>query len=115
MCVFVCVRVQLTVRLELKEWQFSDGSRAVANHLPGTITLNSVPSLHPYTGRKLRISAVEGRNLAPMSAGSSINPYLKLFYAKVKLEVLFFLFIASIKSIWHLLERGIRVGWVFSH
>ncbi|CAK9869456.1 unnamed protein product [Sphagnum jensenii] len=74
---------ELTVRLELKEWQFSDGSRAVANHLPGTFTLNSVPSLNPYTGRKLRISAVEGRNLAPVSTDGSINPYLKLFYAKL--------------------------------
>lgn len=82
--------LQLTVKLLLKEWQFSDGSKAVANYNPALVihdqqnAVGTQPVQPTFTGRKLKISAIEGRNLAPMDRTGKSDPYLKLFYGKVR-------------------------------
>lgn len=80
---------ELTVKLLLKEWQFSDGSKAVANYNPALVihdqqnAVGTQPVQPTFTGRKLKISAIEGRNLAPMDRTGKSDPYLKLFYGKL--------------------------------
>lgn len=76
---------ELTVRLVLKEWQFSDGSISSSNSLSGI----SQPSLHSSshlqltTGRKLKVTVVEGRNLTTKDKSGKCDPYIKLQYGKV--------------------------------
>ncbi|GKV23557.1 hypothetical protein SLEP1_g33266 [Rubroshorea leprosula] len=73
----------LTVRLVLKEWQFSDGSHNL-NHL----RISSQQSLYgssnyPSTaGRKVNITVVEGKDLIAKEKSGKCNPYVKLQYGK---------------------------------
>ncbi|XP_042388775.1 extended synaptotagmin-1-like isoform X1 [Zingiber officinale] len=65
---------ELTVRLVLREWQFSDGS---------TILSKSVPHyLQTRTERKLKVTVLEGRNLATKDKSGKCDPYVKLQYGK---------------------------------
>ncbi|XXG83764.1 hypothetical protein AAC387_Pa10g1447 [Persea americana] len=72
---------ELTVKLALKEWQFSDGLNSLDN--PANVSSRQAlygPSFQSTTGRKLKITVVEGRNL--MFRSGKIEPYVKLQYGK---------------------------------
>ena len=64
----------------LREWQYTDGSRS----LHSRNTSNSQHSLlgssnfHSPTGRKLKITVVEGINLAGKDRSQKSDPYVKL-------------------------------------
>jgi hypothetical protein len=81
----LCLLLQLTVSLVLKEWQFSDGSVTLSNspsnghHSP----FDGSPNLHSVTGRRLRVRVVEGRALTANSKSGKCDPYVKLQYGKV--------------------------------
>ncbi|PSR84718.1 Synaptotagmin like [Actinidia chinensis var. chinensis] len=75
---------ELTVKLVLKEWQFSDGSHSLHG-----IRLSSRQSLYgssnflPGTGRKICITVVEGKDLVVKDKFGKSDPYVKLQYGKV--------------------------------
>lgn len=91
----------MTVKLALKEWQFSDGLNSLDN--PANVSSRQAlygPSFQSTTGRKLKITVVEGRNL--MFRSGKIEPYVKLQYGKVGAFPLNFNF----------LVRGVHgLGW----
>jgi hypothetical protein len=63
----------------MKEWLFRDGSRAGAD----MTSLQSIPSFEVSTGRIVRITIVEGRNLAAKDRNGKSDPYVWLRYGKV--------------------------------
>ncbi|KAG1334777.1 synaptotagmin-5 [Cocos nucifera] len=76
---------ELTVRLVLREWQFSDGSISMSNSVSGISqpSLHGSPNLQLRTGRKLKVTVVEGRNLTTKDKTGKCDPYVKLQYGKV--------------------------------
>ncbi|KAH7404885.1 hypothetical protein KP509_15G048600 [Ceratopteris richardii] len=77
---------ELCVSLIVTEWQFVDGSRIRSdtfNKMPSKL-LYSFGSLETITGRTLRITVVEGRNLAAKDRTGKSDPYVQLRYGKVK-------------------------------
>ncbi|KAM7267043.1 hypothetical protein ACFE04_009209 [Oxalis oulophora] len=74
---------ELTVRLVLKEWQFSDGSCTSNNfHLSPQQSLYGASNFLPTTGRKILINVVEGKDLVAKEKSGKCNPYVKLQYGK---------------------------------
>ncbi|KAG0500143.1 hypothetical protein HPP92_000215 [Vanilla planifolia] len=75
---------ELTVRLILKEWQFSDGSftTSTSNGHPQSSIFGS-SSLQLRSGRKLIVTVVEGRSLITKDKSGKCDPYVKLQYGKV--------------------------------
>ncbi|XP_050238833.1 synaptotagmin-5 [Mercurialis annua] len=75
---------ELTVKLVLKEWQFSDGSHSF-NKFPVSSrqSINGLSSLVSRTGRKINIAVVEGKDLATKEKTGKCDPYIKLQYGKV--------------------------------
>lgn len=75
---------ELTVKLVLKEWQFSDGSHSLS-HLRNSSrqSLNSSSNFLPRTGRKISMTIVEGKDLVANNKSGKCNPYVKLQYGKV--------------------------------
>lgn len=75
---------QLSVKLVLKEWHYSDGS----NSLNSTASIVSQPSnsgsssFQPGTGRKLKVTIIEGKDL--LTKSGKCDPYVKLHYGKVR-------------------------------
>ncbi|KAH1235998.1 Synaptotagmin-4 [Glycine soja] len=76
--------VELKVKFVVKEWQFSDGSHSL-NSLRSNSqrSLIGSSSLLSKTGRKLKITVVEAKDLAAKDKSEKINPYIKLLYGKV--------------------------------
>lgn len=75
---------ELTVRLVLKEWQFSDGSYSLNNFpLSSRNSLNGSSNLLSKTGRKLNVTVVEGKDLISKDRNGKCEPYVKLQYGKV--------------------------------
>lgn len=76
---------KLFVKLVVKEWQFIDGSRTGDDYANGTIpTLQYLPSFETHTGRTLRITVLEGRNLAAKDRTGKSDPYVRLRYGKLE-------------------------------
>ncbi|KAF6135483.1 hypothetical protein GIB67_015336 [Kingdonia uniflora] len=70
---------EINVRLVLREWQFSDGSRSLVNYFLGSQqSIFGWPNVQPRTGRKLKITVVEGRNLLGKDKYGKCDPYVKL-------------------------------------
>ncbi|XP_077253770.1 C2 domain-containing protein [Tasmannia lanceolata] len=76
---------ELTVSLALREWQFSDGSNSSnspAAHVKSQQSVYGSPNFQSRTGRKLRITVIEGRNLPGKEKSGKCDPYVKLQYGK---------------------------------
>ncbi|XP_061345008.1 uncharacterized protein LOC133290881 [Gastrolobium bilobum] len=74
---------ELKARIVVKEWQFSDGSHSLNNlHSSSQQSLNG-SSLLSRTGRKLKITVVEAKDLAAKDKFGKFEPYIKLQYGKV--------------------------------
>ncbi|XP_057749904.1 synaptotagmin-4-like [Arachis stenosperma] len=74
---------ELKVRIVVKEWQFADGS-----HSLNSLSTSSQPplsessNLQSKTGRKLRITVVEAKDLATKDKFGKVDTYVKLQYEK---------------------------------
>ncbi|CAL9059145.1 uncharacterized protein LOC135651753 isoform X1 [Musa acuminata AAA Group] len=75
---------ELTVRLILKEWQFSDGSVSLSNstNSAAQLLMYNSHNLQLRTGRKLKVTVVEGRSLSTKDKSGKCDPYVKLQYGK---------------------------------
>ncbi|KAK2647897.1 hypothetical protein Ddye_015386 [Dipteronia dyeriana] len=75
---------ELTVKLVLKEWQFSDGSHSLSNFRVGSQqSLNGSSNFLSRTGRKVSITVVEGKDLVLKDKSGKFDPYVKLQYGKI--------------------------------
>ncbi|KAJ3694418.1 hypothetical protein LUZ60_009898 [Juncus effusus] len=70
---------QLRVGVRVKEWQYADGTTSVNSPLA---SYSSIPSIQSRTGRKLKVSVLEGRNLSVKDKFSKCDPFVKLHYGK---------------------------------
>ncbi|XP_027340284.1 synaptotagmin-4-like isoform X2 [Abrus precatorius] len=75
---------ELKVKIVVKEWQFSDGSHSLNNlHASSRQSLIGSSNLLSKTGRKLKITVVEAKDLAARDKFGKFEPYIKLQYGKV--------------------------------
>ncbi|KZV19447.1 extended synaptotagmin-3-like [Dorcoceras hygrometricum] len=74
---------ELTVKLVLKEWQFSDGTHSLTSFGRGSgHPVNGLSNYSPKTGRKIYITVVEGKDLIVRDKIGKSDPYVKLQYGK---------------------------------
>uniref|UniRef100_A0A1D1Z976 Ras GTPase-activating protein 4 n=1 Tax=Anthurium amnicola TaxID=1678845 RepID=A0A1D1Z976_9ARAE len=73
---------ELSVRLVLKEWQYSNGSNGLNNSASITYqpSISGASNIQLRTGRKLKITIMEGRNL--LAKSGKCDPYVKMQYGK---------------------------------
>ena len=91
--------LQLTVRLVLKEWQFSDGSHSLNSyHLSLRQSINGTSTVLARTGRKINITVVEGKDLIAKEKSGKCDPYVKLQYGKVGFFFLHSLMLYELRS-----------------
>ncbi|XAR51289.1 hypothetical protein NMG60_11005883 [Bertholletia excelsa] len=75
---------KLTVKLVLKEWQFSDGLHSFNGALQSSRqSLYGSSNVVHRTGRKICITIVEGKDLMVRDKFGKSDPYVKLQYGKV--------------------------------
>ncbi|WOH03401.1 hypothetical protein DCAR_0622798 [Daucus carota subsp. sativus] len=79
---------ELTVKLVLKEWQYSDGSHSLNNfHLNSRASsLYGSSNFPTRTGRKIYVTVVEGKDLMVRDKSGKCDLYVKLQYGKVQLK-----------------------------
>lgn len=69
------------MKLVLKEWQFSDGSQSSNKYHVRSLYGSS--NFLSRTGRKIRITVVEGKDLIVKDKSGKCDAYVKLQYGKV--------------------------------
>lgn len=76
---------ELKVSIVVKEWQFSDGTHSLNNLRNNSQqSLNGSSNIQLRTGKKLKITVVEGKDLAAAKEKTGkFDPYIKLQYGKV--------------------------------
>ncbi|KAM1740389.1 hypothetical protein EV2_016335 [Malus domestica] len=74
---------ELTVKLVLKEWQFSDGSHVDSSLLTPRRSLFGSSNFLPKTGRKVNVTVMEGKDLVSKDRSGKCDPYVKLQYGKI--------------------------------
>ncbi|KAM7482995.1 hypothetical protein LguiB_007578 [Lonicera macranthoides] len=74
---------ELTIRLVLKEWHFSNGSNSF--HLSSSHgSLHGSSNFPSRTGRKIYVTVVEGKDLSVKEKCGKSCPYVKLQYGKAQ-------------------------------
>ncbi|XP_023531065.1 extended synaptotagmin-3-like isoform X2 [Cucurbita pepo subsp. pepo] len=79
---------ELTLRLIVKEWQFSDGSHSSHNFLTSQQSVNGSSNFRTRTGRKIGITIVEGKDLSLKDKSGKCETYVKLEYGKTSFQAL---------------------------
>ncbi|CAK7349717.1 unnamed protein product [Dovyalis caffra] len=75
---------ELTVKLVVKEWQFSDGSHSLNKfNVSSQKSMYGSSNLLSRTGRKINVSVMEGKDLISKERSGKCDPYVKLQYGKV--------------------------------
>ncbi|XP_057992626.1 synaptotagmin-4 isoform X2 [Hevea brasiliensis] len=75
---------ELTVKLVLKEWQFSDGSHSFNKfRVSSQQSTDGLSNILSRTGRKINVIVVEGKDLTIKERSGKCDPYVKLQYGKV--------------------------------
>jgi Ca2+-dependent lipid-binding protein len=65
----------------MKEWQFAEGEPAVSSH--HAPSLSRIDSVSLLTGRTIRVTVAEGRDLMPADYTGFSDPYVKLQYGNI--------------------------------
>ncbi|XP_010549122.1 PREDICTED: extended synaptotagmin-1 [Tarenaya hassleriana] len=74
---------ELTVRLVLKEWHFSDGSHSLSSiHQTSSQLFDGSSNFLAKTGRKITVTVLAGKNLVLKDKNGKCDAFVKLHYGK---------------------------------